>query len=842
MSRRRRAGTIDGCHWSYSRGTLTIGPKKGTSGELSTGPRCYLPWIEWVDDITQVVVLPGTKAKGVLRGAFSGMSSLRTANLKGLDTSGASDLSALFQGCPSLKRVNGLASLDVSRVRNLTRAFEGCSSLTSLGGAKKWRPTSLKHASCMLSGTTIDPTFVLSWNALDASDFCELMADPTDDVLCPSDHFHDVITRWLALRERELDRRRGLVADLVWLECDADEVGPSESPIPDATGVYVIENKDRGHIYVGQSSDLAKRVRSHLIRSSCQDLRADIEDGDRIAIRYSLLEGSGYNDPLALEADVISLMHAVRDGYNQRPGDIARHDISDEGLAAAALERDVWSHVRRHGYSMWHAMSGHIGEIVTNGPSGPVFGHDVQSSNPICDDGDNSPTLGLVGINIVHGHHKATFENLSSTTYAQPFLIVEELAARVLNVTEADLATWRDNGLGPGYVCMHDVGVRYRVDVLEAWLDSHGPGVPSGMPVADGSPAADTQAEDVRPTKPEDASMTRPDKPESQPVRGHSDKRRGNGRKGVNKWRSGDVNLSYSKKSGTLRMTPVDGDHGSIDIKGDEHLFDLLHESDDKPLRAIKAKGTITVVGKLNGLFAGQRYLEDISGLSAWDVSSVTSLARCFKGCFRLADLSPLIGWDVSHVTDVGHCFEGCDGLRFIDLSTWELTSCTNTASFLWSTNLEEVPLSGDIPFNTLLKMERSTRNAATGRCSPTIRWIDGWGRHVVVWWDHGHCIAPVPIHDAASGEWILAPIPSDVVHRAPRNLPIGTTMLERHDDGRVWRVGEVDAMSLMPRDNLWLEGGIELRFEEPLDNWSDTDVETLLAGPALCRRGLSSL
>jgi surface protein len=66
----------------------------------------------------------------------------------------------------------------------------------------------------------------------------------------------------------------------------------------------------------------------------------------------------------------------------------------------------------------------------------------------------------------------------------------------------------------------------------------------------------------------------------------------------------------------------------------------------------------------------------DISALSEWDTSPLTSIASMFEYDDSLADLSPLSGWDVSNVRYYMYAFRECPNLENLQpLSSWRTSS-----------------------------------------------------------------------------------------------------------------------------------------------------------------------
>lgn len=82
-------------------------------------------------EIASVRILPGVTAAASCYGMFEGCSSLKTANLTGLDTSSARTMGSMFKGCSSLVSVD-FGGMDTSSVQSMSSMFNGCEALTSL--------------------------------------------------------------------------------------------------------------------------------------------------------------------------------------------------------------------------------------------------------------------------------------------------------------------------------------------------------------------------------------------------------------------------------------------------------------------------------------------------------------------------------------------------------------------------------------------------------------------------------------------------------------------------------------------------------------------------------------
>ena len=84
-------------------------------------------------------------------------------------------------------------------------------------------------------------------------------------------------------------------------------------------------------------------------------------------------------------------------------------------------------------------------------------------------------------------------------------------------------------------------------------------------------------------------------------------------------------------------------------------------------------------VTTMSDMFNNCRSLTDLSGLSTWDTSSVTYMSYMFYNCRSLTDLTPLANWNTSSVTKMFSMFNSCRSLTDLSgLSTWNTSSVTN--------------------------------------------------------------------------------------------------------------------------------------------------------------------
>lgn len=104
--------------------------------------------------------------------------------------------------------------------------------------------------------------------------------------------------------------------------------------------------------------------------------------------------------------------------------------------------------------------------------------------------------------------------------------------------------------------------------------------------------------------------------------------------------------------------------------------------------------GTEYIV-KATRFFGLQDQLEDISGLSNWDMSNVTHIDRFFNECSMISDLTPIKDWNTSNVIDMTQLFYMCKALTNISpIMSWNVSKVTTFDKMFRETNLETVDLS----------------------------------------------------------------------------------------------------------------------------------------------------
>ena len=186
---------------------------------------------------------------------------------------------------------------------------------------------------------------------------------------------------------------------------------------------------------------------------------------------------------------------------------------------------------------------------------------------------------------------------------------------------------------------------------------------------------------------------------------------------------SGTCTLDY-RENGLLVIRPTDGVSGETvkslrsQLDGFDEIKTILFEGEVTlvegasfnnlgALESIEcAEGAHVVLsGELDcpsgqgpvGMFQGCSALVDISGLSAWDVSSVTSMNEMFNGCSSLSEISALCSWDVSCVSGMCGMFTRCTLLSDISaLKSWNVSSVENMpAMFYGCTSLADISALG---------------------------------------------------------------------------------------------------------------------------------------------------
>ena len=129
-----------------------------------------------------------------------------------------------------------------------------------------------------------------------------------------------------------------------------------------------------------------------------------------------------------------------------------------------------------------------------------------------------------------------------------------------------------------------------------------------------------------------------------------------------------------------LMVQPADGDMGTLGMTPwvEDGWSSSVNPSVES-ITSVMSKGTIAMNANSGSLFQGYTSLTDISALSGWDISNVTSMDSMFADCPSLTDLSPISGWDTSGVAGLNTTFYGCASLTDISaLSGWDVSNVTD--------------------------------------------------------------------------------------------------------------------------------------------------------------------
>ena len=84
--------------------------------------------------------------------------------------------------------------------------------------------------------------------------------------------------------------------------------------------------------------------------------------------------------------------------------------------------------------------------------------------------------------------------------------------------------------------------------------------------------------------------------------------------------------------------------------------------------------------------------VEDLDGVSNWNVSKVTNMYDMFYNCRSIEELD-LSRWNTSKVQNMSYMFNNCNSLERLNLDNWSFERVgTNTSSmFYYASNLVEV-------------------------------------------------------------------------------------------------------------------------------------------------------
>ena len=78
---------------------------------------------------------------------------------------------------------------------------------------------------------------------------------------------------------------------------------------------------------------------------------------------------------------------------------------------------------------------------------------------------------------------------------------------------------------------------------------------------------------------------------------------------------------------------------------------------------------------KGKGIFEDTRF--KYIDISTWDVSSITNMLSMFYRCNKLKSVGDISSWDVSNVTNMAYMFTGCVNFNQ-DISSWDVSEVTD--------------------------------------------------------------------------------------------------------------------------------------------------------------------
>ncbi len=181
-------------------------------------------------NITSFKVLDGVSVSGSsMYQFFNGLGSLKSVDLRGLDTSEVTNMDQLFQGCVSLTSVR-LDGIDTSNVTAMSYMFTACSSLENLD-VSSLDTSSVKEMGCMfqfcakLNGLNLKNFNTASCETMDAMfsgcsalTTLDISSFDTSDVLFMNSMFEDC-SNLTSLNLGEIDTRSVMLASKMFKGC-----------------------------------------------------------------------------------------------------------------------------------------------------------------------------------------------------------------------------------------------------------------------------------------------------------------------------------------------------------------------------------------------------------------------------------------------------------------------------------------------------------------------------------------------------------------------------------------------------------------------------------------------
>jgi len=129
------------------------------------------------------------------------------------------------------------------------------------------------------------------------------------------------------------------------------------------------------------------------------------------------------------------------------------------------------------------------------------------------------------------------------------------------------------------------------------------------------------------------------------------------------------------------------------------HMF--MHDAGGSSLTGVTGMNTwnTSKVNNTSQMFSNCTVLPSLD-LSGWNMTANTNTTSMFQSCSVLTGITGLNTWNTSKVINTSSMFNGCTSLSSLNLSNWNLSSCTNfgtttTSGMFYScTNLKDINVS----------------------------------------------------------------------------------------------------------------------------------------------------
>jgi surface protein len=175
---------------------------------------------------------------------------------------------------------------------------------------------------------------------------------------------------------------------------------------------------------------------------------------------------------------------------------------------------------------------------------------------------------------------------------------------------------------------------------------------------------------------------------------------------GVVRWKDGDTYYFSTQRHGVKVTAPSDCyklffecenlktfDGSMLDTRNVVRMHEMFGVC--KSLENINglSEWNVSNVEDFGGMFHRCTSLYNLDGLKDWNVGHAVSMAYMFKRCKVLENVDALTDWDVGHVASMAHMFTSCTSIKNVDaLSHWNVSNVRNMWwMFAWCTSLKNV-------------------------------------------------------------------------------------------------------------------------------------------------------